>query len=189
MEVNFIGGGNRSKLPICFKSLTNLSPYVVSSTLCHVRNNLNSQGTDYTCSCKSLTIPFQLSKYTTNKYIGNTMGHYNRTFFTGRRFWKLTGVTELTLEIGRKMLPPECSHLLYCFPVLPANAHTILFLAWFKVLIIHVAVNHWQSHFNCLNTQPTNTLATQWVITIEHSCTYCVCKKAKMFVYSCFLHQ
>jgi len=31
MQVSFIGGGNRNKLPICLKSLTNLSPYVVSS--------------------------------------------------------------------------------------------------------------------------------------------------------------
>jgi len=32
-------------------------------------------------------------------------------FFTGGRFWKLTGGTEGTLKIGRKMLPPEDSHV------------------------------------------------------------------------------
>jgi hypothetical protein len=32
-------------------------------------------------------------------------------FFTGGRFWKLTGGMEGTLNIGRKMLPPEGSHV------------------------------------------------------------------------------
>ena len=32
-------------------------------------------------------------------------------FFTGGRFWKLTGGTEGTFKIGRKMLPPEGSHV------------------------------------------------------------------------------
>ena len=32
-------------------------------------------------------------------------------FFTGGRFWKLTRETEGTLKIGRKMLPPEGSHV------------------------------------------------------------------------------
>jgi hypothetical protein len=44
-------------------------------------------------------------------------------FFTGGRFWKLTGGTEGTLKIGRKMLPPEGSHVWICDRHIVARNH------------------------------------------------------------------
>ena len=58
----------------------------------------------------SSTWEFQMGNF--QKYWSQNVGQdFLVLFFTGGRFWKLTRGMERTLKIGRKMLPPEGSHV------------------------------------------------------------------------------